>query len=102
VDPVRLAELGPALDGLDGHDGLGGVRWLAEAGVGTVHVGAEAGGGLVAARAAAERLGGWLLREAGAGVDGHGVALPNADVHRRLKASFDPSGKLNPGRLPWP
>jgi glycolate oxidase FAD binding subunit len=96
VDPARIADIGPALDALDG------VRWLAELGVGTVHVAADAAPTLVAARAVAEDLGGWLLREAGTGVDGHGRALPNADVHRRLKASFDPSGKLNPGRLPWP
>jgi glycolate oxidase FAD binding subunit len=101
VAPGRLAELASAL-GAAG-DGAGGhVRWLAEGGVGTVHVAADAAGPLLAARAAAEAHDGWLLREAGAGVDGHGRTVPNADVHRRLKASFDPTGKMNPGRLPWP
>jgi glycolate oxidase FAD binding subunit len=96
VAPDRIADMGRALTALDG------VRWLAEGGVGTVHVAADSADGLRAARAAAEALAGWLLREAGAGVAGHGTTLPNADVHRRLKASFDPGGKLNPGRLPWP
>jgi glycolate oxidase FAD binding subunit len=95
VPPAALAALGPALDG------AGGVRWLAEWGVGTVHVAADDADGLLRARAAAEAHDGWLLREAGTGVDAFGRELPNADVHRRLKASFDPTGKLNPGRLPW-
>ena len=54
--------------------------WLAEVGVGTVHVAADdvrrASSG---AGAAAGAVGGWMLREAGApGLDGFGCALPNA------------------------
>ena len=52
--------------------------WLAEVGVGTVHVAADNEAALAAARAAAAAHGGWLLREAGApGLDGFGVPLPN-------------------------
>jgi hypothetical protein len=65
-------------------------------------VAADRAEGLRAARAAAEAHDGWLLREEGPGVDGHGRPLPDADVHARLRRSFDPTGKLNPGRLPWP
>ncbi len=95
VRPDRLHELGIALDG------LGGVDWLAEVGVGTVHVGVEEPDLLVAARAAAAGVGGWLLREQGApGVDGFGRSLPNAGITRRVRDAFDPTGKLSPGRLP--
>ncbi|HEV2309307.1 MAG TPA: hypothetical protein VGU73_02195, partial [Acidimicrobiia bacterium] len=58
---------------------------------------------LEAARAAATACDGWLLREAGApGLDGFGTALANADVTARVKAAFDPAGKLSPGRLSIP
>ena len=43
-----------------------GVRWLAEVGVGTVHVAGDDAAALARARGAAEAAGGWLLREAGA------------------------------------
>ena len=63
------------------------MRWLAEVGVGTVHVAADDERALAAARAAAEAAGGWLLREAGApGLDGFGVALPNAAARRNASA----------------
>ena len=94
VRPRAIAELGAGLD-------ASGCRWLAEAGVGTVHVAADTGAALGAARTAAHASGGWLLREAGASdLDGFGIALPNLGVMGRLKAAFDPDGKLAPGRLP--
>jgi glycolate oxidase FAD binding subunit len=77
-----------------------GVRWLAEIGVGTVHVAADSEAALAAARAAAARHGGWLLREAGApGLDGFGVPLPNRGIMQRIRAAFDPQDKLNASRL---
>jgi FAD/FMN-containing dehydrogenase len=46
--------------------------------------------------------GGWLLRESGApGLSGFGVGLANGEVQARLKAAFDPDGRLNPGRMPY-
>jgi glycolate oxidase FAD binding subunit len=94
VAPGRVASLGPRLDALR-------VSWLAEGGVGTVHIGAATEAALGAARAAVEAEGGWLLREAGApGLDPFGSALPNAALSARIKDAFDPAGKLNPGRLP--
>jgi glycolate oxidase FAD binding subunit len=95
VRPGQLRDLVAELEALD-H-----VHWLAEWGVGTVHVAAATEPALASARAAAEASGGWLLREAGApGIDGFGSALPNLEVMTRVKAAFDPAGKLSPGRLP--
>ncbi len=95
VRPSRLRDLAPALEEIDR------VRWLAEVGIGTVHVAADDPAGLVAARAAAVEQEGWLLREAGApGVDGYGESLPNIAILQRIRAAFDPTGKLAPGRLP--
>jgi FAD/FMN-containing dehydrogenase len=55
----------------------------------------------VAARDIAAAHDGWLLREAGApGVDGYGAPLPNFAIVERIRAAFDPTGKLSPGRLP--
>lgn len=97
VAPNRVTALGTALDALRG------VRWLAESGVGTVHVACDDEHDLGAAREAAEAAGGWLLRESGApSLDGFGIALPNAALMARVKAAFDPTGKLAPGRLPFP
>ena len=97
VTPGRVRDVAEALTDLDG------VTWLAEWGVGTVHVAADSEAGLREARAAAAASEGWLLREAGApGLDGFGVPLANAAVAARLKAAFDPAGKLAPGRLPVP
>jgi glycolate oxidase FAD binding subunit len=94
VRPSALEGLAGALDGA-------GVRWLAEVGVGTVHVAADSEAGLVNARGAAEHAGGWMLREAGApGLEGFGIGLPNRDLMERVRAAFDPQGKLAPGRLP--
>jgi glycolate oxidase FAD binding subunit len=96
VAPAHVQSLGRALGALDG------VRWLAEAGVGTVHVATDDSAGLAAARAAAESLGGWLLREAGApDLGGFGVPMPNAELMARVKQAFDPEAKLAPGRLPF-
>ena len=94
VRPSVLSALTPDLD-------AAGVRWLAEVGVGTVHVAADAEQALAQARAAATGAGGWMLREAGApGLDGFGVASPNARLAERVRAAFDPTRKCSPGRLP--
>jgi hypothetical protein len=93
VAPGRLRDLGPALT-------KARVAWLAEWGVGTVHVASDTEAGLADARAAASAADGWLLREAGGpGLDGFGVGLPNTPVMARIKGAFDPTGKLAPGRL---
>jgi glycolate oxidase FAD binding subunit len=94
VAPGALAALADALGALDR------VSWLAEVGVGTVHVGARDAAGLRGARTAAQRLGGWLLREAGEEVEAFGRPMPDAALMRRIKAAFDPDGRLAPGRLP--
>jgi glycolate oxidase FAD binding subunit len=95
VAPGALPALAARLDLLD-------CAWIAEGGVGTVHVAAPTEATIASARAAAEAEGGWLLREAGApGLSGFGVALPNPAVQARLKAAFDPDGRLNPGRIPY-
>jgi glycolate oxidase FAD binding subunit len=95
VSPGALAAVGGALDEVPG------AHWCAELGVGTVHVAGDDASVLAGARAVARAHGGWLLREAGgADLDGFGCDLPNADLMRRVKAAFDPTGKLAPGRLP--
>jgi hypothetical protein len=72
-----------------------GVRWLAEVGVGTVHVAADDPAALAAARAAAIDAEGWLLREAGApALDGFGAPPPNGKLAERVRAAFDPDGVL--------
>jgi glycolate oxidase FAD binding subunit len=95
VAPAAVPALAERLGYLD-------CTWLAEGGVGTVHVAATTEAGLASARAAAVAEGGWLLRESGApGLSGFGVALPNGALQSRLKAAFDPDGRLNPGRIPY-
>jgi glycolate oxidase FAD binding subunit len=95
VAPGRLRDLGSDLDRVDG------ARWLAELGIGTVHVAGDEPAVLEAARTAAHAHGGWLLREAGgAGIDGFGRPLPNRELMLRVKDAFDPAGKFSPGRLP--
>jgi glycolate oxidase FAD binding subunit len=82
---------------------MGDVRWLAEVGVGTVHLATDSEHALGRARQAAQDTGGWMLREAGApGLDGFGVELPNGAVMARVRDAFDPDAKLAPGRLPLP
>jgi FAD/FMN-containing dehydrogenase len=94
VRPSRLRALADELGALEG------LRWVAEIGVGTVHLAADGPEPIVKARAAAEAAEGWLLREQGDGIDGFGAAVPNRAVMTRIKAAFDPTGKLSPGRLP--
>jgi FAD/FMN-containing dehydrogenase len=95
VPPGAVLELGRALDA------IARCHWIAEAGVGTVHVATDEAAGLHAAREAAHALGGWLLREAGGGdgFDGFGQPMPDREIARRLKDAFDPTGKLSPGRI---
>ncbi len=94
VRPREITTLAARLDAAN-------CRWLAEGGVGTVHVATDTAAALADARSAAHACGGWLLREAGAPeLDGFGIDLPNAAVMQRLKTAFDPEGKLAPGRLP--
>jgi glycolate oxidase FAD binding subunit len=94
IAPAGIRGLAPALADT-------GARWLAEIGVGTIHVAADTEASLQAARGAAEQHGGWLLREGGApGLDGFGRPLPNLAIMQRIRAAFDPEGKLNAGRLP--
>jgi glycolate oxidase FAD binding subunit len=94
VRPGRVAAVGAGLDAIDG------CRWLAEWGIGTVHVATDDEAALAAARAVAATEGGWLLREAGApGLDGFGTDLPSRALAARVKAAFDPDDKLAPGRL---
>lgn len=78
---------------------VSGLRWLGEAGVGTIHVAADDAGPLRRAREIATDAGGWLLAEVGEGFDPFGRPLPNHGVMRRLKEALDPAGKMNPGRL---
>lgn len=96
IRPGAVVDLGRALDA------IAGCRWIAEAGVGTVHVAADTATALAEARTVAHSAGGWLLRESGGGdaFDGFGRALPDLPIARRLKAAFDPTSKLSPGRLP--
>jgi glycolate oxidase FAD binding subunit len=95
VRPGALADLSARLADVD-------CAWLAEGGVGTVHVATDHEGELASARAAAESTGGWLLREAGApGLDPFGRPPANVALLSRIKEAFDPAGKLNPGRLPY-
>ncbi len=95
VRPGALAALARRLDDTD-------CTWMAEGGR---RHGARRrfdGGRSRRGAGGAEAEGGWLLREAGApNLDPFGIALPSFDVSRRIKAAFDPFGKLNPGRLPF-
>lgn len=72
LPPAELREL-PTRVGLDGD-------WLAEVGVGVVHCGAGPAAALARPAPAAE-----LVR-----------------LHQRVKARFDPTGRMNPGRSPLP
>jgi glycolate oxidase FAD binding subunit len=93
VRPGALRALATALDRT-------GARWLAEVGVGTVHVAADSADALLDARAAAEVADGWMLRETGApGAPGFGCATPNRALMTRIRDAFDPTHKLGRGRL---
>lgn len=89
VPPSRLPEL---LAGA-------GEAWGALVGVGTAWVGLDApDGALRELRDRAAALGG--VAPAVRGPGGLGEArIPALDVHRRLKAAFDPAGVLAPGRF---
>jgi glycolate oxidase FAD binding subunit len=96
VAPSDVVAVGRSLDAIDG------VRWVAEGGVGTVHVACDEETELADARRAVMQHGGWLLREEGApGLDGFGVDLPNAALMTRVKTAFDPKTKMAAGRLPF-
>ena len=83
------SKLGPTLAGLEEYSALAavGLAWIA------IATDEE----LAAVRSKVEAAGG--IAPAIRGPGGLGDALPAApDVHRRLKASFDPAGILAPGR----
>ncbi len=95
---VRPARVRAVAEGLAG----AGAPYLAEVGVGTIHVATDDPAVLAGARAVAEAQGGRLLREAGAPhLDPFGAPPPGVAVMRRIKAAFDPHGKLAPGRMPF-
>lgn len=74
----------------------GSTHYAALAGVGIAWVGAESRDEIVALRRRVEATGG--VAPAIRGPGGLGGTLPLPDVHRRLKASFDPANVLAPGR----
>lgn len=83
------SKLGPTLAGIKVYSAL--------AGVGLAWVAASTDEGLVAIRAKVEAAGG--IAPAIRGPGGLGGTPPAApEVHRRLRASFDPAGILAPGR----
>jgi glycolate oxidase FAD binding subunit len=95
---VPPGTIGPLSDALRA---LPGTTWLAEHGVGTVHVATQDPDLLAVAREIADHHGGWLLREAGApDLDPFGVEPPAAALQRRIRTALDPTGKLAPGRVP--
>jgi glycolate oxidase FAD binding subunit len=80
-----------------------GARVRAELGVGTLVVAVDSVADFTACRAAARSVGGWMLREAGgpADDDGFGVSPVAPRLAARIRAAFDPAGRMNPGRLPF-
>ncbi len=72
--------------------------WCAVAGVGTATVGLADLDALAELRSRASALGGIAPVVRGPGGLGE-AAVPALDVHRRLKASFDPHGVMAPGRF---
>ena len=87
VVPSRLPEV------LARHD-----RWQALAGVGIAWVGVDGPEELATLRASVAEAGG--IAPAIRGPGGLGAsAVPAPEVHRRLKAAFDPNGVLAPGRF---
>ena len=95
IDPRRLTELETALES------VAGLQWLAEWGVGTVHVATDDVAGLAQAREIAQSHHGWMLREAGApALDPFGTAFPVPELQRRIRRALDPSAKFSPGRVP--
>jgi hypothetical protein len=97
IRPGRVVALARSFDAIDAIDGI---DWLAEIGVGTIHVASEDAHALRRVRAVAERAGGWMVREAGApDFDGFGAASAHAALLRRVQDAFDPTGKLGRGRF---
>ena len=97
VRPSAVAALGAALAGLDG------VRWMAEVGVGTVHVAADDAGrarGGPRRGDASSAAGCCASRRAPGTRRLRRASCPTPRVMTRLKEAFDPTGKLAPGRLP--
>ena len=87
VAPSRLGEL---MDGL--------AAWQVLAGVGLAWIGVDGPEPLAAIRARVAELGG--IAPAVRGPGGLGDApIPGLEIHRRLKAAFDPAGILAPGRF---
>jgi len=87
VPPSRLEDLVGAANG-----------WTALAGVGLAWIGAADETELARIRTAAAELGGTAPAVRGPGGLGD-TPLPAPEVHRRLKAAFDPAGILAPGRF---
>ena len=84
---------------LEHHDDL---RWCAELGVGTVHIAADTAGAL-ATRARIARThttAGCSAKRAVTAWTRSAASSPNRALMSRIKAAFDPTGKLAPGRLP--
>jgi len=93
VPPTALPSLARALDDL-------GLPFRAQLGVGVCAVGVRSADEVAAVRAAAIHRGGHaVVADAPAGLraDPWGPAPPGLAVMRRLRASFDPAGILNPG-----
>jgi FAD/FMN-containing dehydrogenase len=74
VPPGALARLGPALP----------AGWIAEVGVGTVHTAGTAVG--------------TAGTDGAPGLDGGSPDRRAGELHAAVKARFDPTGRLNPGR----
>jgi hypothetical protein len=87
VVPSRLPEV------LARHD-----RWQALAGVGIAWVGVDGPEELATLRVSVAEVGGIAPAIRGPGGLGTSV-VPAPEVHRRLKAAFDPYGVLAPGRF---
>ncbi len=95
ISPRRLAELERTLESVVG------LHWLAEWGVGTVHVATDDVTALFHARRIAQSHDGWMLREAGApALDPFGAAFPAPELQRRIRGALDPTAKFSPGRVP--
>jgi glycolate oxidase FAD binding subunit len=87
VAPSRLAELVEDID-----------AWQALAGVGLAWIGVDGPEPLAAIRARAAELGGIAPAVRGPGGLGD-TSVPGLEIHRRLKAAFDPAGVMAPGRF---
>ena len=95
VEPRRVTAVAARLRDVDD------LCYLAEMGVGTLHVATDQPQALVAARQAAVDEGGWMLRECGGpqGFGGFGGEVANSALSQRVRLAFDPQSKLSPGRM---